>query len=306
MTKINQKPLPASLQLTDEMPLNRSGADFRGNFQKVLDLMIAQGLLDEDAAIAAGFLIGDPSAIYAANSSTGAKWQLDQVPLEVYGSGGETINLDCSQKNRFYLQVDSGGCELDEPANVPATGNGWFYFQIHALSSNIDPLTFSNNMVRMYGSCQYDILGENVIHCWKNPGYTYYYIQNTLGPEGAVQTFDVTIPSAEVLTSYTAPVEIVPAPPAGKFISPERVYACLVDGDTPYGTNMSGIVTLGSFNVFIEIDLAEDQNNVRFTNGNVSPGFISNSNITYLTLNGNPEGGNYDIRVWGSYRILDI
>ena len=51
---------------------------------------------------------------------------------------------------------------------------------------------------------------------------------------------DITITSAQMLTLNTAPVTLLPAPPAGAVILVDQVYATMVFNSAAYSTNASG------------------------------------------------------------------
>jgi hypothetical protein len=128
--------------------------------------------------------------------------------------------------------------------------------------------------------------------------------------------FDVTIPSADVLTLNTTPIELVPAQGANKIIVPTTILAEMDYNTTPYATNGNLVIKSGG-GWFVAA--AED---TQFLFGTVSRivnimviendksattvQYVANQPLTVEVLTGNPTAGDSNIRIFGYYKVIDI
>jgi hypothetical protein len=128
-------------------------------------------------------------------------------------------------------------------------------------------------------------------------------------------TFDVTIPAADVLTLNT-PYDLVPSQGANKIIVPTSIQGQIIYGTTPYATNGNIVIRSGG-GWFVAA--AED---LQFLFGTVSRivnimviendksatavQYVANQPLTVEVLTGNPTAGDSDIRIFGTYKVIDI
>src|SRR5690554_3046413 len=188
-------------QLTDLIPVARGAAGGTITPEKIIALATTQGLLNEDAAIAAGFLKGDPSAIYAENQSDGQKWQLGQKTITVTLDGDNVI-LDCEQNDMFSYYPSGGTREIQPPINVNYSNLGGQYnpfrFTIYVRFMNTSPeVTFHSNYSPIPGSKPWDKSGQiNVVECWYHPLGGYYRINNSATDPSESQLAEGIITSA--------------------------------------------------------------------------------------------------------------
>jgi hypothetical protein len=128
-------------------------------------------------------------------------------------------------------------------------------------------------------------------------------------------TFDVTIPAADVLTLNT-PYDLVPAQGANKIIVPTSIQGQIIYGTTPYATDGEiDIYCGGTRSVFI---LPPDDGFLFSTVSRVVNAFVSvtststdtqyvaNQPLTIKTVGANPTAGDSDIRIYGTYKVIDI
>jgi hypothetical protein len=129
-------------------------------------------------------------------------------------------------------------------------------------------------------------------------------------------TFDVTIPSADVLTLNTTPIDLVPAQGANTIIVPTTILAEMDYNTTPYATNGNLVIKSGG-GWFVAA--AED---TQFLFGTVSRivnimviendksattvQYVANQPLTVEVLTDNPTAGDSDIRIFGTYKVIDI
>lgn len=130
-------------------------------------------------------------------------------------------------------------------------------------------------------------------------------------PDGVVLTAQVTITSAQILSSNTTPVQIVAAPGAGKVIVLIRATTKLIYATTPYATNVSSTLRLGTSignNVTTGFNLIDGSVNkwsmvepitANFTNN------LENLPLNFTTLTGDPTAGDSDMIMTVYYTIVD-
>jgi len=132
----------------------------------------------------------------------------------------------------------------------------------------------------------------------------------------SIETFDVTIPSSEILTSNSTPINLVPARGANTVIVPIKITGQLIYGTTPYATN-------GEFDIYcggsIPCFAFGDDNNFLFGTvsrivnatervlaGATDTVYIANSPLTLQTSDGNPTGGDSNVRVFGMFYVINL
>jgi hypothetical protein len=123
--------------------------------------------------------------------------------------------------------------------------------------------------------------------------------------------FDVTIPAADVLTLNTTPIELVPAQGANKVIIPTGYQLYLEYNTTAYATNGDLQILLGTLVLdttpdtflFSAVDKFKFEQNFDATD-DLSE-FI-NQPLSIQVDTGNPTAGDSDIRIFGTYKVIDI
>lgn len=298
----------------DNLPIERSGADFRVQPNSWPAYLISKG-----------FLIGDNTAMFATNQSDDKKWQIGQKAIQLpFSTTPNNATPNLLQSQTFFFQPSSTDFELQPPSNAPSGAQlgstaGCMYFVIYgrnASSGQSGKLTFGSNYKRLPGSKPWINTGNdrtNIIHCWYSVpnDVVYYRIDNIGFAEEQLIPFDVTIPAASVGASNATPYEIIPAPGAGLFANVESCWSGLVNGSSLYTGNVNGFVihagqTLGSYGV----GTANLASLIVRQMATVSSGVCDNlSNIVdqavnYQTITGDPSTGDYDLRIWGAYRKL--
>lgn len=131
-----------------------------------------------------------------------------------------------------------------------------------------------------------------------------------------IKSVRVVIPSAEVLALFTTPKEIIPAQGAGTLIEPMSVIGKMYNNTTPYATNVGFAISAnGASKAICYSD--------KFINTVTSspsyhkfellqPTIISNTNlienaaIEAKVAVGNPTGGDGDIEIFATYRVITV
>ena len=119
----------------------------------------------------------------------------------------------------------------------------------------------------------------------------------------------VTISSAQLLSSFTTPIQLVPAQGAGNVIIPVQIVISLTYGGTAYtgntttqiqlnGTNVASVSGFigNSSNTFINMDLPQVA--LGSASGNVP--------LNFTTATGNPSAGNGTLKVFVLYRLITL
>lgn len=133
----------------------------------------------------------------------------------------------------------------------------------------------------------------------------------------SIQTAEVTIPSAQVLTLNSTPVTLVPAQGANTIIVPMQIIGSLDYGTTPYATNGNiQIFNGGTYNV---ANVADDvflfgsvpNRNVYIFLDNFNmiatdTQFVANSPLTITVETGNPTAGDSDVRIFLTYMVIQV
>jgi hypothetical protein len=124
-------------------------------------------------------------------------------------------------------------------------------------------------------------------------------------------TFDVTIPSADVLDLFDTPIELVSAQGANTIIVPTSVQAQMIYGTTPYATNgvikifnggTAEIIAIGDTFTFANASTISNSENA----STLLNQYVSNQPLTITVDTGNPTAGDSDIRIFGTYKVIDI
>lgn len=131
-------------------------------------------------------------------------------------------------------------------------------------------------------------------------------------PDGVVLTAQVTITSAQILSSNTTPVQIVAAPGAGKIINLIRATTKLVYNSVAYATNVTSFLVLGtSASNFVtsginmiggtatKWSMFDASSTLSFTTN------LENEELNFMTNVGDPTAGNSDMIVTVYYTIVD-
>lgn len=131
-----------------------------------------------------------------------------------------------------------------------------------------------------------------------------------------IESVRVVIPSAEVLALFTTPKEIIPAQGAGTLIEPMSVIGKMYNNTTPYVMNVGFAISAnGASKAICYSD--------KFINTVTSspsyhkfellqPTIISNTNlienaaIEAKVAVGNPTGGDGDIEIFATYRVITL
>jgi hypothetical protein len=123
--------------------------------------------------------------------------------------------------------------------------------------------------------------------------------------------FDVTIPSADVLTGNTTPIDLVPAQGANKIIILTGYQLYLIYNTIQYATNGDLQILLGTLVLdttpdtflFSAVDKFKFEQNFDATD-DLSE-FV-NQPLSIQVDTGNPTAGDSDIRIFGTYKVIDI
>jgi hypothetical protein len=129
-------------------------------------------------------------------------------------------------------------------------------------------------------------------------------------------TFDVTIPSADVLTLNTTPIDLVPAQGANTIIVPTTILAEMDYNTTPYATEGEVDVFCGGTRHAFTLPPDDGflfgtvsrivQAIPVITTSATSTQYVANQPLTLSMQGGNPTAGDSDIRIFGTYKVIDI
>jgi hypothetical protein len=140
---------------------------------------------------------------------------------------------------------------------------------------------------------------------------------NTADFSGLIElkSFEVTIPSAQVLTLNTAPITLVPAQGANKIIVPVSIAGQMVYGTTPYATNGNLQILNGGTD---EIALVNASGflfgttsrtvNISMLNATLATDtqYVGNAALTVTVNGGNPTAGDSDITIRCLYYVITL
>jgi hypothetical protein len=126
-----------------------------------------------------------------------------------------------------------------------------------------------------------------------------------------VQTVKVSLSSAQILNSFTTPVQLIAAPGAGKSIVATSYLIIYPNGTTAYATNTTGYIAydtdlvsdqlFGNFNLAI---VSGEQNAGRAAD--VTRATFENKAIFFKTDTGNPTAGDGTIDLYITYQVITL
>jgi hypothetical protein len=122
----------------------------------------------------------------------------------------------------------------------------------------------------------------------------------------------VSIPSAEVLTLNSVPVELVAPAGAGKAIVPEKIIIRSAFNSTPYATNTKLIARIDTatddlFDVAGGLEYNVTSNfRMHVIENNDKNEFIGNKGLILTVEGGEPTAGDSDLLVYILYSILNL
>lgn len=118
-----------------------------------------------------------------------------------------------------------------------------------------------------------------------------------------------TLSSAQMLALFDTPVELIPAPGAGKMIVPLHFSLALVYGTTQYGINGTPLIGYDGQTDFTTVDLvpimSEVESKVRLVSLAMNHPFavVENKALMAMDMVENPTDGDSDLRIGISYYI---
>ena len=122
---------------------------------------------------------------------------------------------------------------------------------------------------------------------------------------GRVLSVRVTIPTASVLTLFTTPFEIIPAPAADKVILPLRAVLFLVDGSVDYTTNTNLFLATETGTDVASFDITSAANTPQ-VNSAGQGGIVKAGEALEARVDaGNPTAGDYDAEILVFYQLID-
>lgn len=131
-----------------------------------------------------------------------------------------------------------------------------------------------------------------------------------------IQSFEVTIPSSEVLTLNSIPVTLVPAQGANTVIVPISITGQLIYNTTPYATNNDIFIYCGgtrqimefpSFNGFLYGTTSKIVNAIlNLITVASDTQYVANSPLTVTVATGDPTAGDSDISIRGLYYVITL
>jgi hypothetical protein len=130
-----------------------------------------------------------------------------------------------------------------------------------------------------------------------------------------LRTFDVTIPSADVLTLNSDPIALVPAQGANTIIVPFNIQGQLIFNSAAYTTNLTlqifngGTTTAATFSTgFLGSSVTKQAVNANITTALLATDtqYVPNSNLIATVGTADPLAGDSDIRLFGTYLVLTL
>ena len=126
-----------------------------------------------------------------------------------------------------------------------------------------------------------------------------------------VKTVKVSLSSAEILNSFTTPVQLIAAPGVGKSILATRYLIIFPNGTTAYATNTSAYIAydtdLGPDQIFGYFDLTDVAGSQTMGRAaDVTRATFENKGIFFKTATGNPTAGTGDLVVYITYQIITL
>jgi hypothetical protein len=129
------------------------------------------------------------------------------------------------------------------------------------------------------------------------------WVSNSSGTE--LLFIKVTIPSSQILTSYTNEVELIPSPGVGYYINVLDINELSNFNSVTYATNTDGILGYGGIKQQIAT-VQLDFTTTFFRKNNSNYNIESNRPISFWTEDGNPENGNSDLTYYITYQIVAV
>ena len=124
----------------------------------------------------------------------------------------------------------------------------------------------------------------------------------TINTDGLLRV-KVTVTSEEILNSFTNPVELIPAPPAGFYIDPISIVFRFDYNTTSYATNTNSFITFGVQNVSSKIDLTRADSDM----GKVAlEGEGFSGAMEFTVKGGNPTAGDSDLIIFITYQLVEL
>lgn len=128
---------------------------------------------------------------------------------------------------------------------------------------------------------------------------------------------ETSIVTADVLTAYATPVELVPAPGAGKIIMPKHVLIQMDYNSAAYATNTTLVIGLDGATAGTLIPLGTQASIINqttdmtswiyFTSGSAaSLTTMVNKNLCFAVQTGNPTAGNSGLVVYVTYIVITL
>lgn len=138
------------------------------------------------------------------------------------------------------------------------------------------------------------------------------YTDRTLVDKGYVDNLMreavVTIPSASVLTGFSSPVEILPAPGPGKYIAVINIFLSIDYAGTAYTGNTGCNFRMGSTNLGPNLGggFLSSTVDTAFRFQPLSQQTELDQALVFFIVSGNSSSGNSDVKVRVLYKVLDI
>jgi len=194
-----------------------------------------------------------------------------------------------------------GGIYYNDNSNYRMSGANGLPRTDHA---NIDTLT---NVLK--GDLRFDTLNAVVVVY----DGTAWVSQNNTGNCACIKEASLTIATADVLTLNSAPIEIVAAPGAGFAIEVLSANVSMTYNSSAYATNTNIIVKTngatdeqyGAGVLNATVDMQKKLQEITTTTATDTQ-IIENASIQASVRTGNPTAGNSDIKVYLTYRIIEL
>jgi hypothetical protein len=141
-------------------------------------------------------------------------------------------------------------------------------------------------------------------------GSAWVSLQTATTETAQIFTKKVSITSAQILDSYTTPIELIPAQGAGTTIEVISCTSLFTFNTIAYATNTSAKIFYDSdtaSGVFGTFDLTYSATAYQFfVNGGPSISDIDNNAIIFMTETGNPTAGDGTIDIYLTYRVITL
>lgn len=125
-----------------------------------------------------------------------------------------------------------------------------------------------------------------------------------------VKTVKVSLSSAQILNSFTTPVELIAAPGAGKYINVLSLVQKNNFVTTPYATNTTARIEINDgtfFSYYFETEIVFTATSIRkLLQVDEDDMPVANLPLRFKTQTGNPTAGDGTIDIHITYQILDL